>query len=51
MTSETVEIAQIEQAAEHVAVELLDAALVVQQIDRAAQLLVRGAGSTDPRRP
>ena len=35
------ELAQVEQAAEHVAVVLLDAALVVQQVDRAAQLLVR----------
>ena len=36
------EVAQVEQSAEHVAVVLLDAALVMQQIDRAAQLLVRG---------
>ncbi len=35
------ELAQIEHAAEHVAVELLDAALAVQQIDGAAQFLVR----------
>ena len=41
ITSETVELAQVEQAAEHVAVVLLDAAFVVQQVDRAAQLLVR----------
>ena len=35
------EVAQVEQAAEHVAIVLLDAALVVQQVDRAAQFLVR----------
>ena len=35
------QIAQIEQPAHHVAVELLDAALAVQQIDGAADLLVR----------
>ena len=35
------EIAKVEQAAEHVAVELLDAALAVQQVDRAAQFLMR----------
>ena len=34
------EIAQIEQAAEHVAIVLLDAAFLVQQIDGAAQRLV-----------
>ena len=41
MTSDDCEVAQIEQPAEHVAVELLDPALAMQQIDRAAQLLVR----------
>ena len=35
------EVAQVEQAAEHVAILLLDAALAMQEIDRAAQLLVR----------
>ena len=35
------QLAQIEQAAHHVAVELLDDALAVQEIDGAAQLLVR----------
>ena len=35
------EVAQVEQAAEHVAVVLLDAAFAVQEIDGAAQLLVR----------
>jgi hypothetical protein len=34
-------VAQVEQAAEHVAVELLDVAFLMQEIDRAAQLLVR----------
>ena len=41
ITSETIEFAQIEHAAEHVAVELLDLAFAVKQIDRAAQFLVR----------
>ncbi len=35
------QLTQIEQAAEHVAVELFDAALAVQQVNRPAQLLVR----------
>ena len=35
------QLAQVEQAAEHVAVLLLDLALVVQQVDRAAQPLGR----------
>ena len=35
------QFAQVEQAAHHVAVELLDAALAVQQVDGAAHLLVR----------
>jgi len=35
------QIAQVEQAGEHVAGMLLDAALAVQEIDRAAQFLVR----------
>jgi hypothetical protein len=36
------EVAQVEQSAEHVAIELFDAAFPVQQVDRAAQALVRG---------
>ena len=44
------EVAQIEHAAEHVAVELLDAALAVQQIDGAAHFLVRRQHRC-PRRP
>ena len=50
ITSRHRQVAQVEQAAEHVAVELLDAALAMQQIDRAAQFLVRRAGSAGPRR-
>ena len=45
------ELAQIEHAADHVAVELLDAAFAVQEIDRAAQFLVRRTGSAGSRRP
>ena len=45
------EVAQIEQAAEHVAVVLLDAALAVQQVDRAAQFLVRRQDRPGRRRP
>ena len=45
------EVAQVEQAAEHVAVELLDAAFAVQQVDRAAQVLVRLTASARSRRP
>ena len=36
------EIAQVEEPAEHVAGLLLDAALAVEKVDRAAQFLVRG---------
>ena len=36
------ELAQVEHAADHVAVELLDAALAVEEVDRAAQLVVAG---------
>ena len=36
------EIAQVEQAAEHVAVVLLDAAFMVEEIDRTAQFLMCG---------
>ena len=43
------EVAQIEQTAEHVAVLLLDAAFMVQEIDGSAQFLVRGEESpVDP---
>ena len=44
------QVAQVEQAADHVAVVLLDAALAVQQVDRAAQLLVRRQDRLRPRR-
>ena len=43
------EIAQVEQTAEHVAVLLLDAAFMMQKIDRPAQFLVGGQES--PGRP
>ena len=45
------QLAQIEQAAEHVAVELLHLAFAVQQIDRAAQSLASATGSAGRRRP
>ena len=35
------EVAQVEQSAEHVAIELFDAAFPVQQVDRAAQAFMR----------
>ncbi len=34
MTSETVELFEVEEAAEHVALDLRDAALLVQEVDR-----------------
>jgi len=45
------EVAQIEQAAEHVAIVFLDAALTMEEVDRTAQALVRRQAAARFRRP
>ena len=51
MMSETVEVAEIEDAAEHVAVDLHHAAFLVMQLDGAADLLMRREHVGIARRP